>query len=517
MKKTIIIPSILGGQGPTQYINISGGYACAIGIDPDLPANSNDIKGSGAVVPSPYAKFSGSNVNSFINWMITNIKDENVYTYLQNGRFVRYDKDLANETLIGTPTSGAGNGGNYYNNYIYLMTPTDVARYGPLNGTPALTNNFWTSTLSKTASTNMTYPSIRNAIIPNHAGYVHGDNCLYWCDVLNGQGVIHKIKTKKTTYEGDTDDGSAYNVLDLPFGLYPIAISGFGTDLAVIGIKTTSSNINQGKPYLYLWKTTEDSFYREIPLPGSIVTAIKNINGIIYIFSGDGKNGVFITKYIGGSSVIPVDEIDEGFPPFQDAVEDLGNKILWGAFTTYPVVSAAVHALGLKKSKLPKAWSTPIKTSSAGANPIVTSIKNVEQNSFLTPKVIVGWGDDSAKGIDKYTSGATLSSVIQFGPFNIGQKFSIEKMRIPFAKAVAANMQITPKVYIDDESVTKSPTVINNTNNSGKRKVIYTNSDLPDYIGDNNFKLELTWGLTVQLPVLLPIIIELDIFEDEAN
>ncbi|MFA6171960.1 MAG: hypothetical protein WCW77_00115 [Patescibacteria group bacterium] len=514
MKRTIRVNSIIGGQGPTQYINIEGGYNAAQGVDPDFPAESGDKRASGIIVPTGYSKFSGANVDSFVNWLITNIKDEKVYGYQQNGKVVSYDENLANEALVGTPTSGAGNGGNYYNNYLYFMTPTNVSRYGPLNGTPTLTNTFWTG-LSLAALTNTTYPTIRNVVIPNHAGHVHGDNCLYFGDVISGQGVIHKIKTTKTTVEGDTNNGSAYNALDLPFGFYPVDIESSGTDLAIVAIQTTSDNLIQGNAHLFLWNTIDDSFFKAIPLPDPLVTAVVNVNGILMIFTGDGKDGVRISKYIGGNSVIPVLEIDEGAPPFAGAVDAKGNKLFWGAYQSYPTTAGVVHALGSKKSNLPQGWHTPVKCTSAGANPMVTAVKAVEQDSTMTPKVIAAWGDDSGKGIDKYSSSATLSSVMRIGPFNIGEKFSIDRIRIPLAKSIAANMQIIPKVYIDDESTTKTLATVNATNYNGLRKVIYKGADLQDYIGENNFILELAWGGTVQLPVLLPILVDIDIYEDE--
>ena len=76
-------------------------------------------------------------------------------------------------TTIGTVTGNVANGAEIYNDYLYITTGTDVSRYGPLSGSPALTNSVWTgATLgSQTALTNTTYPTINGAPIPKHWMY----------------------------------------------------------------------------------------------------------------------------------------------------------------------------------------------------------------------------------------------------------------------------------------------------------------------------------------------------------
>ena len=198
-EKTITISNILDGFSQTKYLSSEGSFDSSIGIDPDYPLTSSDTKTSGVIVPTQYADFSSTGLSVAAMWLITNPKDTNLYIYATDGELISYSSALTSgsETVIGTPTSGAGNGAVYYNNFLYLMTPTDVSRYGPLDGTPALTNTVWTgSTLgSQRALVNTTYPTLRSVAIPNHSGHVHGDNALYFGDFVAGKGVIHKIKT----------------------------------------------------------------------------------------------------------------------------------------------------------------------------------------------------------------------------------------------------------------------------------------------------------------------------------
>ena len=119
-------------------------------------------------------------------------------------------------------------------------------------------------------------------------------------------------------------------------------------------------------------------------------------------------------------------------------------------------------------------------------------------------------------GIDQYSTTGTLVSYMRW-MFNVGQKYSITKISIPLAGAVAANTTITPKLYFDDLSSNKTLTVINNTNYPSKRKVIYKGTELKDAIGQNNFMLELAWTTTNPLPVALPIMFEIQLWEDEST
>jgi hypothetical protein len=516
-KQTITIGSILGGIASAQYFAGEEQYNSAIAIDPDYPIGSG-VKTSGAICPTVYDKFSGAGVTGYPKWIVNNPKNTLTYVYASDGKVVSYDSALGSETAVGTPTSGAGNGSAYYNNYVYFATPTDVSRLGPLNGSPSLANTFWTSTLSKTALTNTTYPSLRGTPIPNHAMHVHGDNNLYFCDFINGQGLIHKINTKKVTAEGDTDgttSPSAYNVLDLPFGYYPTDIESYGTDLAVLAIQTVDSTVNQGRAALFLWDTTSSSFYRQIALQDPIATALLYHNGTLHIWSGNAVNGVRLSAYLGGETIRQIIFLEEGTPPFAGAVDVMANKVVFGGWTTTPSASASVFSFGSKNELLPKGTHNVVKTTSTGANQNVTALKSVLQSSNIKPQIVAGWGDDSAKGIDKLSTTGTFSAIWRSEVFNVGQPFSIQKIRIPLAKEVATNMTVTPKVYLDDDVTTGTAlNAINTTYFSGKRNATYKGTDLKGLQAQHNIMLELNFAGTVSLPVIFPIIIEIDKLED---
>lgn len=511
------VSSILGGNAPAKHFSGEGQYDSAVAIDPDYPVGS-EIKTSGLPVPTRYEKFSGSNIDAYPLWFLNSPKDTKTYVYQSNGKFVSYDSSFASESLIGTPTNGAGQGAVYHNNYIYLATTTDVARYGPLNGSPSLTNGVWTgSTLgTQTALTNTTYPTLRGVSIPNHAMHVHSNNTVYLCDFKNGQGFIHSIKTTKVTVEGDTNDGSAYNSLDLPFGFYPTDIESYGTDLVISAIKVVDNNIVQGSAALFFWDTISDSFYRQVPVKDTLVTSMLNINGSLFVFHGNAQRGFTVSQYAGGDSLQQVVFFEEGFPPLAGAVDAIGTKIVMGSWISYPETAGCVLSVGSKNLQLPQGLHNIVKSTSAGANPMVTALKQIQQDSSVTPKLIVGWGDDSAKGIDKYSTTATYASRIRFPWINIGQEFSISKIVIPLAATVAENMSVTPKIYVDDNASTAAETLqaINDTNYDGKKTITYKTPEI-ETRGEHNMMLELNFAGTVQLPINFPITIYVDITETE--
>jgi len=510
-REQIIISSVIGGISPAQYLGSDRTYNSGIGIDPDMPITETGVKTSAQIFPVTYSKFSGTEFTGAPLFLMTNPKDTNTYVYTSDGKIHGFDSALA--MIAGsfpiTVTGGAGNGAAYYNNYIYVAENTDITQYGPLNNSPSETENVWTGSKlgSQTALTNTTYPSIRGIEMPNHPMHVHVDNVMYVGDFVAGQGLIHKVKTKKTTDEGDTNDNSAYNVLDLPFGYYPTAIESYGTDLVVLAIQGTNATINQGSATLFFWDTLSDSFYRQVPISDPLGTALLNHNGVLYVWSGNAQDGIRVSRYIGGDSMQDVAYLEEGAPPFCGAVFGMGNRIYWGGYTTYPAASASVFAIGSKKSSLPYGIHNVVKTSSGGASPNVTAIRVVQQSSNKVVKVITGWSDNSNKGLDKQDSGATLASVWRSEVYSRPYKFTIKRIILRFGKAVAANMSITPKIYVDDLSSNTTLTVINNTNYTGSERRIEL---FPDVFCENNFLLEFTWGGTVTLPVLLPIIIEIE-------
>lgn len=524
------IESILDGWSSTNYFGSKGMFNSSLGIDPDLPVGS-DTKTSGILVPSRYEKFSGTEFTGAPNWIIPNNKTTNTIVYSSDGKLHSFNSSIAMRTadeastsLPITITGGAGNGAAFYNNFYYLAEATDISQYGGMNqgASIAKTENVWTGAkFGKSALTNTTYPTIQGISIPNHPMHVHTDNSCYIGDVVSGQGVIHRLRTKKVTIEGDTDDTtipSAFNALDLPYGYYPTDIESYGTDLVIAAIQTTDSTVNQGKSALFFWDPTNtDTFYRQVALPDPLVTALLNVNGILYCWSGNASNGVRLSEYIGGETIREVAYQEEGVPPLAGAVDALGSRLVWGSMTTYPESSASVFAFGSKNDLLPKGLNNIIRSTSAGATQNVTAIKYVQQASNVTPRMIVGWSDASAKGLDKLSTTATFNNVWRSEMFNVGDRFVFKRLSVPLAGAVDATTTMTVKIYLDDASSSKTLAAVNNTNFPSKRRILFKGTELSEATGENNFYIEIKWTGTTNLPVSLPIKIKIDVTDDEKD
>lgn len=516
--QTLTIDSILGGHSSSPYLYAKGQFLNSIGIDPDLPITdgANDYLAGGLLRPTSYADFSGANVTGTPKAIITNPKDSKVYVYLDNGRVISYTSALASETLVTTASSSAGNGAAYYNNYLYFATGTDIDRYGPLNGTPAYDAAWWTDQ-GLTALTNTTYPTMRDSVVmPNHVMCVHGDGALYIGDFINGQGLIHKIKTSKTTYEGDTDNGSAYNVLDLPFGYMPTSITSYGNDLVIGAIQTTDGTLNQGKSAVFFWDAINASFYLQIDVPDAILSRVVSVNGILYVFSGSLSDGGYrLSYYAGGRTLKTLHFSQDGHPPLHGAVDAVGDKLIWGTVkkvmtTTTPEYYAVAMSYGSKTPNLGGGLQCPAKASlsATSSQGCIGALAMPLQASFASPQLIIGWKDDSNYGIDKKST--TYGTNIFHSPIiSVGRKAIIRRIRMNLPAAVAANMTITPKIFIDNfsSSSTTGLRAINNTNfPNGERFIEFK----PDINVINNFCLELRWSGTALLPVNLPIEIDIE-------
>ena len=249
-RKIITISSILGGRSPTDYFGGEGQYFNSSGIDPEMPSTDAKTRASGVLRPTAMEDFTGANVNDAIFAIKTNPKDTKFRAYLGNGKLISYSASLGSEALDATATSSSGKGMEYYDNAMYLAKDTEIARFHPLDNSPAITQDFWTNFLSKTALTNTVYPTIQGEKMPNHVMHRHTDNALYIADVQAGKGVLHKIKTSKNTVEGDTDDGSALTALDFGLGYLPTTMAILDTNIVIGLIEGSSGTTINQKPFV---------------------------------------------------------------------------------------------------------------------------------------------------------------------------------------------------------------------------------------------------------------------------
>lgn len=530
MNKTpfeIRIETILGGKSPTTHFAGAGQFRASLGIDPAQPIDDLDSAystiASGLLRPVASEKFSGTVINAAPLFIKTNPKDSLVYVYDSLGSAYTIDATLSTVTALsdaGHLASSIGNGCEYYDNYMYFAKNTDIARYGPLNGAPVFNPSYWVTTLATTALVNTTYPStfLNNIQIPNHPLHRHSDGILYIGDVVNNQGYLHTIQTSKTTVEGDTNAGSTYGKLAFGYGLWPTVIESYGSDIATALYEGSSVGLRQKHAKIAFWDTSSTSFNKItwVEFPDPLITAMKNVNGVLYVVSGNYKTrGFRITRFVGGYSFQEVYYSETGEPCLPGAIDAVLNRCVFGSHTTVPESDGCVNAIGLQKQVLGKGMFTIMRATGGDSSTNVTAVAFVDatEMGFYVP--IIGWTKGSGtsnNGLDKQgTTYSNAPSVFWGALQRIGKSFKITKIIIPLAQAVTANMILIPKLYFDNGQDSKTLTTINNTNYSGKKQIILKPENAT---GKNNFWPELRWTGSALLTVELPIIIKGETYDE---
>ena len=526
MKLTIKIDSILNGQASLQYFGKGGQFKNSLALDLDNEATAGDNRAGGILTPTPSIALTGDTMDAEPLWMNTTPKTDNVFVYDQSGKV--YEVVLSTYAISDLNrgvalSSSSGNGAAYYDNNQYWAKNTDIARRGPLNGAFTINETYWTSTLSQSALGNgVTYPApkIGTSKYPNHVMHSHVDDKLYICDVgaggagSNNLGMIHYIKTKKVTTEGDTNNGSTYNALDLGFGIWPTALETYGTDLVIAGYEgDTSGGRTRGlRAKLYFWDTTSSSFNKEVELPDPLCSALKNVNGVLYAFCGNpGDMGVRVLRFVGGYSFEEVAYLEDSQPPFHGAVDHLLNRVLFGGFSSSMSNEGSLYALGSKISGISLGLHNIMRTTATTSTGTgVLSVLVPENTDFTNPSYLIGWRTASTFGIDRNATTYGLAR-FQSEVFRIGKPFIINKIRIPLAQAVGANMTLEAKLVVDNESTTTNMGVINSTNFSASERFVELRTAAT---GKDDFYLQLSWYGTSLLSVSLPIEIEVETIDE---
>lgn len=526
-KIQIKIEGILGGHSPASHFSADTQFKTSLGINPGLPDSDEREAPSGLIRPAGTEKFSGATIAKAPLWLVDNPKNTNVYVHDSQGSAYTIDSSLAVAALsdAGTLSNGKGNGSAYYDNYIYYALNTTVARYGPLDGTPGFVPDYWVSTLSLTALENTTYPkeALSNTIeYPNHILHRHSDGRLYILDVVGNQGTIHFIQTKKTSVEGDTDDGSTYAAVQVGYGLWPTAVESWDINLVIGFIEGAGSAAVKTKAKIAFWDTTSTNVNQIVwvEFPDQFISAIKNINGVLYVVSGSAgiENGFRISRYVGGYSFEEVWRSYDGIPCFPGAVDGIGTMLALGSYCKIPEASGCAFGFNLPNPQLNTGgFFNLMKATGTADSTVVTALRAAESDVNEAIRVpMLGWYDAStaAGGLDK--SGTTYNtSVFRSQVYRIGQPFKVTKVRLPLAQKIAANMTITPKLVVDDEQDSFTMAAINNTSDSGKYNVIRRSASNGDpMLGQHDFYLEIRITGTALSAISLPILIDVELIDD---
>jgi hypothetical protein len=530
----IRIESILGGHAQASYSAGADQFLGSLAIDPSSPATlaSSSLstspsaflagRSSGHLRPVGATKFTDSTLTDSALWIVTNPKDTNKYVYAANGSV--YSIDVSdNFTGLGDLNDGAsasGNGAAYYDNYIYFARDTTVARYGPLNGTPTFTDDYWIGVLGKAPLTDTSnYPKASGVELPNHFLHRHSDGKLYIADMVGGQLTLHYIQTTKTTVEGDTDGGSTYAAFTYGMGIFPTAMESYGQSLVVAGYEgfpsTSNARKKKGAKILF-WDTLSIDPNTIIweEFPDDTISALKNINGVLNIISGiSAQSGFRVSTYVGGQSIQERTFIETGYMPLPGAVIGTPSRLLFGSAFAYDSSGnrACVFSLGLEPYGFSSGLFSIQPTSTDDNAGIVTAIDF--QNSPGARGVYAAW-KGTTYGIDKpsHDSSNTWGNPFWMSQiFKVGKRFKITKIRIPLASPVLSGAIITPVVFTDSFYNKHTEQTINFTNYPNEQAIVLRPENL---VGKNDFCLQFIWSGTVNLSIELPITIDYELIDD---
>lgn len=508
----ILIESILGGTAPTTHFAAADQFRASFAIDPSMPVDNGD--GVYSSIASGLLRPVGSNnvginTTNAVMWFVQNPKDtvtSSSFAYDAGGSvylIAGYGAPSFLKDLNDGPTA-SGNGAAYYDNYAYFAKDTTIARYGPLNGEPAFTEDYWTGTLGKVALSNPTYPGDPwvGEYYSNHVLHRHSDGKLYIADVVDNQATVHYIKTTKTTVEGDTDNGSTYDALNFGYGLKIFAMESYG-DMLVFCLNETSDNdagpIYSHRARVAFWDTTSTKTNQitSVEFPDELITAVKNINGVLYFCSGSMDDfGFRVTRYIGGYSFEEVAYSEMGYSPHAGAILGRGNNLFFGSANTVPDYDrghyACVWSLNLKKSGLSSGLFNVARPGFGAVSAAygVTALEFEPASNFNQTALHAATDADGGQVDRIFQSTLEGSPVWWSQTFRIGQAFKITKLIIPTLKSSSSSKkQIVPTLYFDNGTTTKTLQTMDYDANNLVYVIRPENA-----VGKHEFFLELKWS-----------------------
>ena|SRR3990167_4907201 len=540
----IKIESILGGQASTTHFAGKDQFRASLGIDPRQSIDENSFVppvigqiSSGLLRPVS-CLLVGTTIAGPIKWFINEPKNGATYAYNSVGSAYTVTSETITELADGgTLSNSTGNGMVYYDNYIYFAKETDIARYGPLNGVKEFTGTYWTGTLGKAALVSTIYPQhdAANMFHSNHYLHRHSDGRLYIADVVDNKGTIHYIETTKTVVEGDTNNGSTANKLQFGYGLWPMCMETYGNDLVIALIENLDNAIgvaNGRNAKIAFWDTTSTNFNKIIwvEFPDQIITAIKNVNGVLYVISGSqsGEGSSFrLSRFVGGYSFEEVYYTPSGMGelPLAGAIDVAPHRISIGVNTSIPEYAPCVFSFDIQG--VSKGLFNTMRgfVDSDASQTAITALSYAFVRQKALAPVIAVTSDNNHFNVNVQINEVIGTSSRKYNNapsvwwsqlYRIGQPFKITKIRIPLAQAIATNMIVTPKIYTDEGAGTiYTLTAINDTNDSGKFNIVRrTDSNSQPILGQHNFWLELRWTGAALCTVGLPISIEFELLDD---
>src|SRR3990167_9394027 len=221
-QKYFLVDRFSSGLSDGSKVGIVGsfysGRALDYRSDPDvLQTNYAAVKNSGTVDTDLVTWINPANNDVFFLGNVGNL-------YYKTGGTGTF-------TLAGSVTLCAGNGMEFYNDYVYMAGGTKAARYGPISGTPTLTDPY------------ATFISMQEETWHPMTNFIN-----YIC-MGNGRYLA--------TWDGST---YTYNTLTLPPGYHIRCLTPITGKFLAIGTYQGSSLNSVGNSKIFLWDGTATTY-----------------------------------------------------------------------------------------------------------------------------------------------------------------------------------------------------------------------------------------------------------------
>ncbi len=367
------------------------------------------------------AKQSAAIVTDLPKWIEHDGTNDKTYAYGDTGEwYIETSGSWVKQTTLTTAT---GQGMRIWNDYVYFRKTSNLSRYGPLSGSPTLTQAWQTSNVQT---------------VNIHAPMEEFNGNLY---ISNGR------------YLGEWDGSIwTYNKLTLPVGWEIRSLAKLGDQLVMGGWK--GSNVYDfEKGFLWFWDGTETSpnSFQEVS-EGAVNSMFVLDNNLFYVAGSQGNLYVYTgntTRLKKLSTLLKGDDYVDIFPGAICAHK--GDLFLGvGGATDSTDIIQGVYSYGRLNKNYPRGMniehiiSTGTKT---GTGVKIGAIHSVGPNEFY-----VGWKDGANYGIDVVT-GTTpyTTSEWQSLIFDNNNPYVIKEadlIKFTF-KPLAANESITFYYKID--------------------------------------------------------------------
>jgi len=365
-----------GGIASSKKIGVRGSFALA------QRANIFDEATEVTINPTS-VKVSGTTVTDLIKWIVSgNPYDTNTYFYSSGGKLYK-ETSGGTWSTVGTLSTASGQGADLYSDYIYFTKNAAMARYGPLSGSPSLTDPWATATGINTTSDYAPVKAFLNGLAVGHGNY------LGWWDgsVWDNDRLILAPGYKIRSLE----------VID---------------EFLVIGCwRGTSITANeQGR--LYFWDGTSQNYNYMVEInEGGVAAVLNNKNRLITSIGG---SGVLMQNYrpfqkINTVPLLTIGKYVEVLPGAMTNWRGMAH-IGIGGNTDSADIYQGVYTFGNSREEFPEAlnYGYTISTGTAQSTTLkIGALKGIGNNLYIA------WRDGDTYGVDKVTnSGSPFASAV---------------------------------------------------------------------------------------------------------